>query len=109
MNKVNLRMANNEHRQFEICLNEGEVLGYLNVYIPYLMNKLWELPEIVVSVIEHTEMEDLEKHIAPFFVNNFYENILSSYYIEDNLMYVLIIYIFIYKIKIQEINFTIRK
>ena len=89
MNKMNHRLDNKDNRQLVICLNEGEVLRDLNTYIPNMMNRLWELPEIVVSVIENTEMGDLKKHIAPFFVNNFYENILSSYYIEDNLMYVL--------------------
>ena len=73
----------------ELCQNEGDTLRDLNTYVPNLMNRLWEQPKVVVSVIQHAQINDLKNHLAPFFANNFYENILSSYYIEDNLMYVL--------------------
>ena len=88
MTKLNQRLEK-DTRIMELCQNEGEMLRDLNTYIPNLMNRLWEQPKIVVSVIKHAQINDLKNHLAPFFVNNFYENILSSYYIEDNLMYVL--------------------
>ena len=88
MTKLNQRLEK-DTRIMELCQNEGEILRDLNTYIPNLMNRLWEQPKIVVSVIKHAQINDLKNHLAPFFVNNFYENILSSYYIEDNLMYVL--------------------
>ena len=88
MTKLNLRLEK-DTRIMELCQNEGEILRDLNTYIPNLMNRLWEQPKLVVSVIQHAQINDLKNHLAPFFVNNFYENILSSYYIEDNLMYVL--------------------
>ena len=72
---------------FELIEDPGDLLRDLNTYFPKLMNYLWEQPKLVVSVIEHSKIEDLKEHLAPFFANNFYENILSSYYIEDNLMY----------------------
>ena len=59
------------------------------MYLPKLMNYLWEQPEIVASVIKHGDVKELKDHLAPFFANNFYENILSSYFMEDNLMFVL--------------------
>ena len=92
MHKINLKASEKEGkdtRLMEICDKEGDILRDLNTYIPNLMNRLWEQPKIVVSVIEHAKKEELKKHLAPLFANNFYENILSSYYIEDNLMYVL--------------------
>jgi len=88
MYKMNLRLGK-DNRILELCEKEGEILRDLNTYIPNLMNRLWEQPKTVVSVIEHASISDLKNHLAPFFANNFYENILSSYYIEDNLMYVL--------------------
>ena len=88
MTKLNLRLEK-DTRIMELCQNEGDILRDLNTYIPNLMNRLWEQPKLVVSVIQHAQINDLKNHLAPFFANNFYENILSSYYIEDNLMYVL--------------------
>ena len=88
MTKLNLRLQK-DIRLLELCPNEGEILRDLNTYVPNLMNRLWEQPKVVVSVIKHAKINDLKNHLAPFFVNNFFENILSSYYMEDNLMYVL--------------------
>ena len=82
---------NKDSRNLELVTgeNEGAILGDLNTYIPKLMNNLYEQPKLVVSIIQRASINDLKNHLAPFFANNFYENILSSYYIEDNLMYVL--------------------
>ena len=98
-----MRSEAKDHRILELCKKEkeGEILRDLNTYIPNLMNRLWEQPKIVVSVIECAKKDVLKKHLAPFFANNFYENILSSYYIEDNLMYVLTLLI---KNEINKLN-----
>ena len=88
MTKLNQRLGK-DSRTLELCENEGEILLDLNTYIPNLMNRLWEQPKLVVSIIQHAKLNDLKNHLAPFFINNFYENILSSHYIEDNLMYIL--------------------
>ena len=39
--------------------------------------------------MSHSHIKDVKSYLAPFFVNNFYENILSSEYVEDNLIYVI--------------------
>ena len=88
MHKINQRLGK-DNRKYELCLDDQEILRDLKNYIPNLMNRLWELPKTVVSVIENASKENLKEHLAPLFANNFYENILSSYYIEDNLMYLL--------------------
>ena len=88
MHKINQRLGK-DNRKYELCLDDQEILRDLKNYIPNLMNRLWELPKTVVSVIENASKENLKEHLAPLFANNFYENILSSYYIEDNLIYVL--------------------
>ena len=53
------------------------------------MNLLWKHPKVVAKLLSYSDKEDVRKNLAPFFVNNFYENILSSVYIEDNLMYLI--------------------
>ena len=61
----------------------------LNTYIPKLLNYLWDQPKLIASILENSDIGDVKKNLGSFFANNFYENIISSYYIEDNLMYVL--------------------
>ena len=53
------------------------------------MSYLWESPKTIVKIIENADINDIKNNLSSFITNNFYENILSSYYIEDNLMYVL--------------------
>ena len=83
------RRLNKDSRELVDKNNDGVILRELKIYIPKLMNDIWEQPKLVVSIIQRASINDLKNHLAPFFANNFYENILSSYYIEDNLMYVL--------------------
>ena len=78
-----------EKRKYELIEDNSSILRDLNTYLPKLMNYMWEQPEVVVSVIKKADITELKKNVAPYFANNFYENILSPYYIEDNLMYVL--------------------
>ena len=64
-------------------------LKFLNNYLPNLLTYLWENPKIVALLLSNSNKNDIKSNLASFIVNNFYENILSSNYIEDNLMYVL--------------------
>ena len=88
MNMIAERMGKDD-RKYELVEEQSEFLRDLNTYLPKLMYYLWEQPKIVASVIKNCDINDLKEHLAPLIANNFYENILSSYYIEDNLMYVL--------------------
>ena len=74
---------------FELIEDPGDLLRDLNTYFPKLMNYLWEQPKLVAKLVKNSEPDDIREYLAPFLVDNFYENILSSYYIEDNLMYFL--------------------
>ena len=78
-----------DYRKYELVKNQGEVLRDLNTYFPKLMNYLYEEPKIISLIIQNSQIDELKQYLAPFFANNFYENILSSYFIEDNLMYVI--------------------
>ena len=78
-----------DNRKFELIEEPENYLSDLNTYIPRLMEFLSDDPKIVATIIKNSDLNELKDHIAPFFTNNFYENILSTYYIEDNLMYLL--------------------
>ena len=78
-----------DDREFELTEEHSDMLRDLNTYFPKLMNYLWEEPKIVASILKYSDIKELKEDLAPFFANNFYENILSTYYIEDNLMYLL--------------------
>ena len=88
INEVNKTFGKGE-RILELCEYEFEILKDLSTFIPILMSSLGENPKLIASIIEHTDINTLKEHLAPFFALNFYENILSTDCIEDNLMYVL--------------------
>ena len=61
----------------------------LNIFLPNFLKTIWKDPIVVSKLLINSDISDVKNNLASFFVNNFYENILSSYYIEDNLIYVL--------------------
>ena len=70
-------------------LKDNDYLEDLNAFIPYFLNLLWENPKIVSEILIYSNITDVKNNLASFFMNNFYENILSEDYIEDNLLIVL--------------------
>ena len=83
--------AGKSKEKFELLSEKESLIKLrdLNTYIPNLMNYLWEKPHIVSTLIMNSDKKDIKNNLAPLFMNNFYENILSSNYMEDNLMYLL--------------------
>lgn len=88
MNLIAERTKNDE-RIFELVEDKNKALLNLYTYLPNLMNYLWEQPKIVSFIIQNSKINFVKEYLAPLFANNFYNNILSSNYVEDNLMYVL--------------------
>ena len=81
-----------ETRKYRLIHDYQEQHDYFKdtyTYLPKLMEFLWEQPKIVAKLLSLSNIEDVKKNLAPFIANNFYENILSSVYIEDNLMYII--------------------
>ena len=72
-----------------VLMEDSEQLKDLNNYLPNLLTYLWENPKIVSKLLLNSNIKDIKEHLASLIVSNFYENILSSKYIEDNLMFVL--------------------
>ena len=82
---------NNEKiiKKFELLEQNTEYLKDLNNYIPKFLIYLWEDPKIMTNLLLNSDKNDIKKVIAPFLANNFYENILSFNYLQDNFMFVL--------------------
>ena len=89
MKKISERIGK-ETIQYQLVEDPGKLLIDLNMYLPKLMNYLWEEPGIIATTLKYADpTNDLKDILAPLFANDFYENIISSYYIEDNLIYLL--------------------
>ena len=75
-------------KKFELEENFNYYLKDLANYIPNLLNYLWENPKLVATLLSNSNIKDIKEHLASFIVNNFYENIILSNSIENNLLYV---------------------
>ena len=83
---------NLDDRKFELVSDFEEQQTFFKdiyTYMPHLLDYLWEDPKTISKLLINSNIEDVKKNLAPLFVNNFYENILSSQYLEDNLMYLI--------------------
>ena len=83
---------NSDNKKYELVVDNDEQCKFfkeMNTYIPKLLFFLWAKPKIVSEILANTDKTLVKNNLASFIVNNFYENILSSNYIEDNLMYVI--------------------
>ena len=69
--------------------DKSNLLSDLKFYLPHFMFFLWENPKIMTLILKNADINDVKNHLADFIVNNFYENILSPNFVEENLIYVL--------------------
>ena len=68
---------------------QTNLLSDLKIIFSRLMFYLWEKPKIMALILKNAEIKDIKDYLANLVVNKFYENILSSTFIEENLIYVL--------------------
>ena len=78
----------NDNRKYKL-VSDIECFGLNKIFIGKLFKILWDDPKIVSILLINSNIEEVKNNLAPFFVNNFYENILSSVYTGENLMYVI--------------------
>ena len=64
-------------------------LGEMNTFIKPFFNYLWDDPKLVADILKHCDIKDIKGNLSNLFINNFYKNILSNNYVENNLMFVL--------------------
>ena len=90
MNMISDRVKH-DNTQLELIdiKDNSNILVDLKLYLPHLMNALWENPKIMALILQNADINDVKDYLADFIVNNFYENILSPNFIEENLIYVL--------------------
>ena len=105
LNKIN-QILKKDDRIFTLCKNQKEIFSDLNIYILNILSRLWKCPKIIALIIENAETKVLKEHLAPLFVHNFYENIISSDCIEDNLIYILSLLI---QSETKELNYIAQK
>ena len=60
-----------------------------NLFLPQFFILLWENPEIVAHMLMDSNPKDISKTLIPLIANNFYENILSSKYLQNILIYII--------------------
>ena len=68
---------------------QGMYLNELNIYVIYLLNFIWDKPNLAVILLQNADIIDIKSNLAPFFCNFFFENYLSPHCLEDNLIYVI--------------------
>ena len=73
------------------CLkaDQGKAFGYHKVFINNILEQLWKEPELIFYIILKCDIENIRDNLSSFIVNNFFDNILSSSYMEVNLLYLL--------------------
>ena len=79
----------NNEIHYQLIENNKEYLKDLNLYIPKLLAYLWENPALIAKLLINSKVDEVKNFLAPLICNNFYENILSPNYIEDQLLYVI--------------------
>ena len=79
---------NKSQKKFNLKTNLTD-FKIMNNYIPNFFQFLWEVPELTADIIKNCDINDIKDTLAYLFVNNFYQNILSNNYIENNLLYLL--------------------
>ena len=71
-----------------IIENNIDSFGIYKVFIQKFLIKLWENPKIMYIILKNSEIKVLKDNLAPFIVDNFYNNYLSGNYVENNLLYI---------------------
>jgi len=79
----------NDDKEITLVDDPGSYLLDLNIYIPEFLTLLWEQPKVVSLLLLNSDNKNVKEVIAPLFCNNFYQNILSPYTVEENLLYII--------------------
>ena len=74
---------------YKLIENNKDYLKHLYLFIPKILTYLWEQPSLIAKILMNARKIDIQKYLAPLICNNFYENILSANYIEDQLIYII--------------------
>lgn len=81
---------NNYEKKFTLN-NSLSDFKNLTTYIPKIFEMLWDNPKLTADLIKYCDINDIKESLADLFVNNFYQNILTNNYIENNLIFLLVL------------------
>ena len=74
-----------------LVLVPEEFLLDLTKIITNFLGYLWEKPDFLAKILIYNDLNDANNTLFSLIVNRFYQNILSSSFIEENLLYVIVI------------------
>lgn len=89
LDNLTIQKITEESKIYSFVGNNSDYLGELNIKIPKLLNSLWEEPKLVALLLCNSDNINVKEVLAPLFCNNFYQNILSPYTVEENLLYII--------------------
>ena len=71
MNMISDRVKH-DNTQLELIdiKDNSNILGDLKLYLPHLMNALWENPKIMALILQNADINDVKDYLADFIVNN---------------------------------------
>ena len=78
-----------EECPYFLNLEATKLFGMERVFIQIILEEIWKKPEIMYLIITKVDPEDLNYNLSSFIILNFYNNILSASYMENNLLYLL--------------------
>ena len=84
-----LMIQNKKKKENEKFILNNEPIQQLRESYNYIRNFLFCLrndEELMFKIIQKASIEDSENCLSKLLINNFYENILSASYIEDELL-----------------------
>ena len=84
-----LSKNNADKRVYELKTIGDEELNDIRIYLKEFFDTLWEDPKSVASLLINANPKEIEKTLLPLFANNFYENILSQKFVQNNLLYII--------------------
>ena len=87
MNELN-RKKNIDNKKY-ILEKNLDSFGINKIFINKFLTRLWDYPEAMYHILNHSDPHDIKTSLASLVVDNFYINNLSANYIENNLLYIL--------------------
>ena len=58
------------------------------MYVPKFLKALWDEPKLIAKMLMKADNLEVKEILAPFICNNLYQNVISPYSIEENLLYI---------------------
>ena len=71
--------SHQEKKNLKIILEKNiDSFGINKIYVQKFLIKLWENPKLIFIILKNADLKELKEILAPFIVDNFYNNYLSG-------------------------------